>query len=64
MSDKRIKIKWLVSGLEVSGIGIATKGQEVEVPSDVAESLVNEKLAKQSKIDNNKNKPDKGEDIE
>tara|TARA_Y100000593_G_scaffold13622_1_gene25419 strand:+ start:695 stop:799 length:105 start_codon:yes stop_codon:yes gene_type:complete len=34
------------------------------VPSDVADSLVNEKLAKQSKIDNNKNKPDKGEDIE
>jgi hypothetical protein len=61
MSDKRVKIKWTVSGLEVSGIGIATKGQEVEVPSDVAESLVSQKLAKQSKINNTNKKPDEGD---
>ncbi|QDP52550.1 MAG: hypothetical protein GOVbin4691_42 [Prokaryotic dsDNA virus sp.] len=64
MSDKRIKIKWLVSGLEVSGIGIATKGEEVEVPNDVGESLINQKLAKQSKMNNNNKKPNKGEDTE
>jgi hypothetical protein len=61
MSSQRVKIKWQVSGIEVSGIGIAKKGEEVEVPSDVAESLVNQKLAKQSKINNTNKKPDEGD---
>jgi len=64
MSDKRVKIKWLVGGLTVYGVGITEPNKEVEVDEETAESLVHQKLAKYSKINNNNKKPNKGEDTE
>ena len=49
--------------MEVVGIGIAHKGKDVEVPGDVADSLIEQglaKLSKKSKIKQSDKKSDKG----
>ena len=58
-----IKIIWEVSNVIVNGIGIASKGKEVSVPGDVADSLIEQglaKLSKKSKIKTSDKKSDKG----
>lgn len=64
MRGKRmINITWIKSGVEVVGIGIAHKGKDVEVPGDVADSLIEQglaKLSKKSKIKQSDKKSDKG----
>ena len=44
-----MKIKYTVSGLEITGYGIAKKGLEVDVPKEVAESLIQQGHAKESR---------------
>jgi hypothetical protein len=44
-----IKITWTVSGIQVVGFGIAKKGKNIEVPAEVADSLIEQGLAKLSK---------------
>jgi len=46
MSDKRIEIEYLVGNLEISGLGISEKGKVVSLPETVANSLVEEGIAK------------------
>jgi len=43
-----IKIKYTISGLEITGYGISKKGLEVYVPKEVGESLIQQGLAKES----------------
>jgi len=46
-------IKWLVSGLEITGLGVTQEGKQAEVPDEVGTSLINEKIAKEVKIRQN-----------
>ena len=46
-------IKWLVSGLEITGLGVTQEGKQTEVPDEVGTSLINEKIAKEVKIRQN-----------
>ena len=51
--SKEIEITWQKSGLHVVGWGEATKGKKITVPFEVADTLIDEglaKLSKQSKI--------------
>ena len=59
-----MKIKFLVSDLEIPKYGIAKKGKKIEVPDNVGESLINEGIAKAtkaSKIKKEEPVEDKGE---
>ena len=44
-----MKIKYTISGLEISGYGISKKGLEVDVPEEVGKSLIEQGLAKETK---------------
>tara|TARA_R100001163_G_scaffold57752_1_gene45773 strand:- start:213 stop:398 length:186 start_codon:yes stop_codon:yes gene_type:complete len=58
-----IKITWQVSDLHVVGVGNAEKGKDVNVSANVADSLIEQglaKLSKKSKIKPSDKKSDKG----
>tara|TARA_R100001443_G_scaffold20068_1_gene31963 strand:- start:23013 stop:23192 length:180 start_codon:yes stop_codon:yes gene_type:complete len=44
-----MKIKYTISGLEISGYGISKRGLEVDVPEEVGKSLIEQGLAKETK---------------
>jgi hypothetical protein len=47
--NNMIKITWQVSGLLIPEWGITAKGRQTEVPKEVADSLIEQGLAKLSK---------------
>ena len=49
-----MKIKFLVSDLEIPRYGITEKGKEIDVPDHVGKDLINAGIAKASKISNTK----------
>tara|TARA_Y100001937_G_scaffold116867_1_gene169361 strand:- start:3 stop:173 length:171 start_codon:yes stop_codon:yes gene_type:complete len=49
-----MKIKFLISGLEIPKYGIAEKGKEIDVPDNVAQDLIAEGIAKKAKTGNTK----------
>jgi hypothetical protein len=58
-----IKITWQVSNLQINGVGISKKGVDVSVSAEVADSLIEQglaKLSKKSKIKPSDKKSDKG----
>ena len=49
-----MKIKFLVSDLEIPKYGIAKKGKEIDVPDHVGKDLIHAGIAKEVKISNTK----------
>jgi len=63
--NKWVKITWTQSGLQIPQWGIAVKGRQTEVPQEVADSLIEQglaKLSKKSKITKSEKVSDTGEE--
>jgi hypothetical protein len=63
--NKMVKITWIVDDLEIPEWGYAVKGRKTEVPEDVAQSLVDQgiaKVSKKSKIKESEQVSDTGEE--
>ena len=49
MKNKMVEITWARSGFQIPQYGLAIKGKQTQVPQDVADSLIEQGLAKLSK---------------
>ena len=51
-----MRIKWIKGDIEVVGIGKAELGKEIEIPQEIAQSLILQGIAKLSKASKIKQK--------
>jgi|TARA_R110000744_G_scaffold218879_2_gene337674 hypothetical protein len=65
MKNKMVEITWARSGFQIPQYGLAIKGKQTQVPQDVADSLIEQglaKLSKKSKITKSEKVSDTGEE--